>query len=408
MKTTPTKLLLALTMCFGMTAVHAESNNQSNNQSDNQGKTSSVKKETVKTTNVAAADSCGAVVVATACGPVQVTTCSNNAGSSTAIDTAQKNKDAERSKHDSEDRGDGKDHTKRTHSNSDDKYSNRDSSKDDGDEDSSKPYGYRWEQKNDSGVKQRKVTICLREGGQKVSKDVDDDGHYQGHDQDATATLGACEDQDDKTGKHTDTKNKGRNVVSIYKDTVCGAPIAYQEHDVKKHHKETEHASNSDFSGSKHVSGKDDKDDKGNAIDTNKHRAGARWTHDADGNSSTTNDRQVKVTICHRMGNAEVTLDVDDDGYFHGHSKHPLDTEGRCADQSGGKYTDNQKPAIRLATEAACAPAAAASPSASPACAAAGGLAAVLTGLGGGSPGVTVTPILAGARPSRGGVKNMR
>jgi hypothetical protein len=423
MKTTQSKLLLALTMCFSVAAVHASDNNSN--------KYNSKAKESTKSTTVKAADTCDSVVIATVCGPVQKTVCTSTGGDS-VIAAAQQTKDTERSKNDKDNtkdsNGDGKDHIKKEHSNSETNYSHRDSSKDDGDNDASRPYGYHWEQSNSNGVKQRKVTICVRDGGNKKSLDVDDDGHYQGHDQDSGATLGACEDQDDKTGKHTDSKNMGRDVVSISKDAVCGAPVAYQEpKDSRAHHQERDHESDKNNGGSDYShrdSSKDDRDDKGSPIDASKHREGYRWTHvitesvtTGSGKNKTTttvDHKQVKVTICHRMGNARVTLDVDDDGWFHGHSKHPFDTEGRCEDQDDKtkKHTDSKnagKAIVPLATEAACSPtAAAATTTSSAACVAAGGLSAVVTSLGGNTPGVSITPIINGARSSRGGVRNMR
>jgi hypothetical protein len=403
MKNNQSKLLLALTMCFSVAVAHAEGNNDKNSHSnkDNSG----------KSTNVQAADSCTAVVVATACGPVQKTVCSTSGSTtSTNVANAQKNKDTERHKDDGKDRGDGKDHTEQSHSDNS-KYTGRVTGKDDADEGYDRPFGYHWKQADG----QRKVTVCHREGGVRTTVDVDDDGHYHGHDNDAMDTEGRCEDQDDSTGKHTDSNNSGRHVVHIHKAAVCGVAHAYQEPDTNKHHKEATHSSNADFtSGTKHVAGQDDKDDKGNSIDTNKHRAGYRWVHDKDGSSSTTNDRQVKVVICHRMGNARVTLDVDDDGWFHGHSKHPMDTEGRCEDQDDTthKHTDtanNGKPQVSLATEAACASTSStATTTTSASCVNAGGVAAVLAGAGCGAAGTTCAPLGSGSRPTRGGVRNVR
>lgn len=423
MKTTQSKLLLALTMCFGVVAAHAGD--------DNSNKYNSKNKESTKSTNVKATDSCDSVVISTVCGPIQKTTCTSTRGTS-VIETAQKNKDAERNKNDKDNTkdksGDGKDHTKRTHSNDETNYKNRDANKDDRDDDASRPYGYRWEQTNSNGVKQRKVTICVRDGGSKKTLDVDDDGHYQGHDKDSGATLGDCEHQDDKTGKHTDSKNKDRDIVSISKDAVCGAPVVYQEpKDSKSHHQERNHESDkndgkSDYS--RRDGSKDDRDERGSPIDANKHREGYRWTHvtteavttGSGSNRKTVNveHKQVKVTICHRMGNARVTLDVDDDGWFHGHSKHPFDTEGRCEDQDDKtkKHTDSKnkdKAIVPLAKEADCMPdAAPAKTTASPACVDGGGLTGVSTKLGCTALGVSCTPIINGARPSRGGVRNMR
>lgn len=414
MKNNPSKLLLALTMCFSVAAVHAEGDN--NNKYNNQRKDNSS-----KSTNVKSADSCTTVIVPTQnCGPVQKTTCTST--NSTNIDNAQKNKDTERHKDDGKDRGDGKDHNEKDHG-SNSQYDGRDSSKDDNDghTDSNdgdtsgigKPHGYHWEQNNGSGnPKQRKVTICHREGGARTTIDVDDDGKYHGHNDDLLDTEGACEDQDDKTGKHTDSKNSGRDVVRIHKDATCGAPRVYQyKGDDHKNHAERKHEDDKNSSSSKYStrdSSKDDKDDSGRAIDTTKHRAGYRWEHKQ--TVGGTVYKQRKVTICHRMGNARVTIDVDDDGWFHGHDKHPMDTEGRCEDQNDTthQHTDsvnNGKPTVPLATEPTCAPTTSAmsgSTQSNPAacatelntmCAAAG---------------VSCTQVGTGARPNRGGVRNMR
>ncbi len=52
-----------------------------------------------------------------------------------------------------------------------------------------------------------------------------------------------------------------------------------------------------------------------------------------------------KITICHRMGGARVTLDIPDDQFFgaraHGHGNHPMDTLGRCEDQEDASGNDD-------------------------------------------------------------------
>lgn len=64
--------------------------------------------------------------------------------------------------------------------------------------------------------------------------------------------------------------------------------------------------------------------------------------HDVDWHQRMGTSPDGKVTICHRMGGARVTLDVPDDQIngvrAHGHGNHDLDTLGRCSDQedSGG------------------------------------------------------------------------
>lgn len=52
-----------------------------------------------------------------------------------------------------------------------------------------------------------------------------------------------------------------------------------------------------------------------------------------------------KITICHRMGGARVTLDVPDDQVngvrAHGHGDHDMDTIGRCEDQEDPDGSDD-------------------------------------------------------------------
>ena len=52
-----------------------------------------------------------------------------------------------------------------------------------------------------------------------------------------------------------------------------------------------------------------------------------------------------KITICHRMGGARVTLDIPDDQIdgirAHGHGNHPLDTLGHCVDQEDASGNDD-------------------------------------------------------------------
>ncbi len=50
-----------------------------------------------------------------------------------------------------------------------------------------------------------------------------------------------------------------------------------------------------------------------------------------------------KLSICHRMGGVERTLLVTNDGWLSGHSKHDLDTIGRCSDFDAAKLSDDLK-----------------------------------------------------------------
>lgn len=214
MKTTTSKLLLALTMCFSVAAAHAEG--------DNSNKYSSKEKTSTKSTNVTSPETCGSVVVATACGPIQKTTCSSTGGSSVYVE-AEKSKEAEQHKNDKDhtkdNSGDRKDHTERQHDDNDSLYKGRDKTKDRSD-------GYRWEQTNSNGVKQDKVTICHRSGGANVTITVDDDGYFHGHSKHVLDSLGKCEDQDDNNGKYKSGNKNSKAIESLSKDaaTASAAP----------------------------------------------------------------------------------------------------------------------------------------------------------------------------------------
>jgi len=206
MKNTPSKLLLALTLCFGVAAVQADEDKYKDNNKN---------KESTKSTNVASSESCGSVVVPTACGPIQKTTCTSKSGTS-KISEAEKTKETESHKNDKDhtkdNSGDRKDHTEREHDDNDQSYKKRDKSKDRSD-------GYRFEQENSNGVKQDKVMVCHRSGGANVTIVVDDDGWYHGHSKHVLDSLGKCEDQDDKAGKYKSGNKNSKSIEYIYKDT---------------------------------------------------------------------------------------------------------------------------------------------------------------------------------------------
>ena len=85
-----------------------------------------------------------------------------------------------------------------------------------------------------------------------------------------------------------------------------------------------------------HKSKDKDSHDSKNDRDRNDdfHRDHADHSHDSYGN---------KISICHRMGGAEVSLLVANDGWASGHSKHALDTIGRCDDFESNKSSDDSK-----------------------------------------------------------------
>ena len=59
-----------------------------------------------------------------------------------------------------------------------------------------------------------------------------------------------------------------------------------------------------------------------------------------------------KITICHRMGGAEVTLDIPDDQIngvkAHGHGDHDMDTIGRCEDEDDNDPSHDTVPRQKL------------------------------------------------------------
>ncbi|MDD4929102.1 MAG: hypothetical protein PHP85_07495 [Gallionella sp.] len=108
--------------------------------------------------------------------------------------------------------------------------------------------------------------------------------------------------------------------LKLVKTTCTGSSVdsstKSEERDDETHH-------------SKDKDAKDNKNDRERAEDSRKDHA----------------DRSSgpKVSICHRMGGAEVSITVANDGYLSGHSKHALDTIGRCADFDTAKNEDDSK-----------------------------------------------------------------
>lgn len=68
-------------------------------------------------------------------------------------------------------------------------------------------------------------------------------------------------------------------------------------------------------------------------------------THHVDWHERMGTSPDGKITICHRMGGARVTLDVPDDQFdgirAHGHGDHEMDTLGRCEEQEDGAGHDD-------------------------------------------------------------------
>ncbi len=92
--------------------------------------------------------------------------------------------------------------------------------------------------------------------------------------------------------------------------------------------KSEERDDNSHKSKDKDSKSKNDRD-----YNDDMHKDHADHSRDSSGN---------KISICHRMGGAEVTLTVANDGWLSGHSKHALDTIGRCDDFDVAKNNDDK------------------------------------------------------------------
>ena len=100
-------------------------------------------------------------------------------------------------------------------------------------------------------------------------------------------------------------------------------------------------------SSSKDKSGKDESDDdshKSKDKDSGGKNDRDRYQESHQDHKDRSNDpNDGKIAICHRMGGAEVSIVVANDGWLNGHSKHPLDTIGRCADFDKDKSDDDSK-----------------------------------------------------------------
>ena len=98
---------------------------------------------------------------------------------------------------------------------------------------------------------------------------------------------------------------------------------------------------------SKDKDGKDEGDDKNHeskAKDSDGKNDRDRYEQSHRDHADRSNDaNEGKIAVCHRMGGAEVSLVVANDGWLSGHSKHALDTVGRCEDFDAKKSDDDSK-----------------------------------------------------------------
>jgi len=144
----------------------------------------------------------------------------------------------------------------------------------------------------------------------------------------STAAWASSESKDSKDSKDSETKStsstsstsscKGTLItacgVKLIKTTCTGAASSSKSYDIKSEENDD----------SKHESKAKDSNNKN---DRDYAEEGQRDHRDRSNDSEGS-----KVSVCHRMGGAEVSLLVANDGWLNGHSKHPLDTIGRCSD----------------------------------------------------------------------------
>jgi len=145
--------------------------------------------------------------------------------------------------------------------------------------------------------------------------------------EDSKESKESKDSEDSKDSKDSETKSSSSSStctttqmdacsLSIYKTTCTDAThIA----DIKsKAEKSEEKDDDTHKSKDKDSKGKNDRD-----YAEDSHKDHANRSADSEGG---------KISICHRMGGAEVSLTVANDGYLNGHSKHAMDTVGRCTD----------------------------------------------------------------------------
>jgi hypothetical protein len=141
--------------------------------------------------------------------------------------------------------------------------------------------------------------------------------HEHEHENDSTAST-SC------TGQWVTACN-----VKVFKTTCTGSTFSSEtksdENDDDDHHQSEHDRDQRDSHG---------KNDRERNDDS--HKDHADRSQDSDVNAR-------KTTICHRMGGEEHSLLVANDGYASGHSKHTLDTIGRCADFDKDKSDDDAK-----------------------------------------------------------------
>jgi hypothetical protein len=139
--------------------------------------------------------------------------------------------------------------------------------------------------------------------------------------------------KNDNSGKNDDAKfSAPASPCTTTENTSCGIKVqvtSCPSLPESKSTKDEEKDDNSHDSKDKDSKSKNDRD-----YNDDFHKDHVDHSRDATGN---------KIAICHRMGGARVNLVVANDGYASGHSKHPLDTIGRCEDFDAIKASDDSK-----------------------------------------------------------------
>ncbi len=133
--------------------------------------------------------------------------------------------------------------------------------------------------------------------------------------------------------------------VNIAK-SVCSSGVSAKTDDDRDHDSEGHDAGRDTDDGHGHHRKDDDKispPSSGHALDFD--YSDSHGSHHVDQSQRMGSSVDGKLTVCHRMGGARVTLDIPDDqinGFkAHGHGNHDMDTIGRCEDQDDGHGNDD-------------------------------------------------------------------
>jgi len=167
------------------------------------------------------------------------------------------------------------------------------------------------------------------------------DDNSSKQEQDAKDAKDSKDAKDAKDAKDTEDAKAASSSCTSKLVEACGLKVIETTCSVAKFSSATKDKDGKDES--------DDKDHESKAKDSdgkNDHDRNNDAHHDhKDRSQGESKEGDGKVSICHRMGGSEseVSLTVANNGYSSGHSKHALDTIGRCDDFKAIKDSEDSK-----------------------------------------------------------------